>query len=259
MHRDMIHRCKRLLGEHLVRRAASLQMTVHQQRHPVGVQTRQVQVVQRHEHSKLALIRQAAHQVQQAGLVLQVEMRLALQNQVRQVRHARGARLVAEQQAYVYNLALRLLGDSAEAEDLAQEALVRAWQMLPSFRGEARFTTWLYRIVVNLGLNRRARLRRTLATVSLDDVACPQVPGIEPDPLLAQTDQERKEWIWRQVDALPERYRVVIALYYQQERTYDEMAQILCLPLNTVKTHLARARHLLARRLAATQGGLDAL
>ncbi|MGQ9682464.1 MAG: RNA polymerase sigma factor [Anaerolineae bacterium] len=169
------------------------------------------------------------------------------------------AELVAEQQAYVYNLALRLLGDSAEAEDLAQEALVRAWQMLPSFRGEARFTTWLYRIVVNLGLNRRARLRRTLATVSLDDVACPQVPGVEPDPLLAQTDLERKEWIWRQVDALPERYRVVIALYYQQERTYDEMAQILCLPLNTVKTHLARARHLLARRLAEAQGGLDAL
>lgn len=169
------------------------------------------------------------------------------------------AELAGQQQAYVFNLALRLLGDEAEAEDLAQDALVRAWQMLPSFRGEAKFTTWLYRIVVNLGLNKRARLRRSLATVSLDDIAGPQVPAADPDPMRAQVNLERKEWIWQQVDSLPERYRVVIALYYQQERTYEEIAQILRLPLNTVKTHLARARHLLAQRLAAAQGGLDAL
>jgi RNA polymerase sigma-70 factor (ECF subfamily) len=159
------------------------------------------------------------------------------------------AELVGQQQAFIYNLAYRLMGEAEEARDLAQEALLRVWQMLPSFRGEARFTTWLYRLVVNLGLNRLAHLRRSQASPMSDEHA-PPAAAAAADPQTIEDERERREYIWQQVDALPEKYRLVITLYYQQERSYAEISQILQLPLNTVKTHLARARHLLASRLA---------
>ncbi len=169
------------------------------------------------------------------------------------------AQLAAEQQTYIYNLAYRLLRDAEEAKDLAQEALIRAWQMLPSFRGEARFTTWLYRLVVNLGLNRLTRLRRRPEQPSVDDARWPDPSSLAADPEAIHGAREWREAIWREVDALPEKYRLAIVLYYQHERSYDEIARILELPLNTVKTHLARARRMLAGRLAGLEGGEDDL
>jgi RNA polymerase sigma-70 factor (ECF subfamily) len=89
-------------------------------------------------------------------------------NEAELVRRAQGgdkraiAALVLEHQRFVYNLALRSLGDAHEAEDVAQEAFVRAWQALPRFRGESLFRSWLYRIVVNLCFNHLPRLRREL-------------------------------------------------------------------------------------------------
>ncbi len=164
------------------------------------------------------------------------------------------AQLVAEQQAYVYNLSLSLLGEAEEARDLAQDALLRVWQRLPSFRGESRFTTWLYRLVVNLGINRLAKLRRRPAEVALEGVSLPDPSryGASPEEMLS-ADEWRKA-IWRTVDSLPEKYRIVITLYYQHDRSYTEIAQILQLPLNTVKTHLSRARRMLASRFAETEG-----
>ena len=169
------------------------------------------------------------------------------------------AQLVAQQQTYVYNLAYRLLGEAEDARDLAQDALLRVWQMLPSFRGEARFTTWLYRLVVNLGLNRLARQRRGPTQVALDSESLLDSSRLASDPEEILGASERRAFIWRQVDALPEKYRLVITLYYQHERSYAEIAQILHLPLNTVKTHLARARQRLARRLANLEEGKDEL
>lgn len=164
------------------------------------------------------------------------------------------AQLVAQQQAYVYNLALSILGEAEEARDLAQEALLRTWQRLPSFRGEARFTTWLYRLVVNLGLNRLARLRRRPPQVAIDGHALVDRSAAAADPQEIHAALEWREVVWGLVDGLPEKYRVVITLYYQQERTYEEIAQILQMPLNTVKTHLSRARQMLATRLAGLEG-----
>ncbi len=169
------------------------------------------------------------------------------------------AELVAQQQAYVYNLAYRLLGQAEEAGDLAQEALIKVWLMLPSFRGEARFTTWLYRLVVNLGLNRLARLRREPLAVTLEDLRPERTSPLASDPQEIHDRAERREFVWQQVDTLPEKYRLVIALYYQQERSYQEIADILQLPMNTVKTHLARARQMLASRLAGLEEGRDDL
>lgn len=169
------------------------------------------------------------------------------------------AQLVASVQSYVYNVAYRLLRDEDEAHDLVQDSLLRVWQMLPTFRGEARFSTWLYRLVVNLGLNRLARLRRRREEPAPEERLVAPTEGLAGDPQEVHEVEELRRAIWREVDALPDKYRLAITLYYQHGCSYQEMADILQLPINTVKTHLARARQRLAGPLADIEGARDDL
>ena len=151
--------------------------------------------------------------------------------------------LVEEHQRFVYNLALRTLGDAHEAEDLAQEAFVRAWRALPRFQGRSQFRTWLYRIVTYLCFNRLPRLRRELAAMGedvVDDLA--HSGGAFADPTTGIEDLERRAFLHRQIEALPESYRLLVTLRFQQDLSYDEIASVLSLPLGTVKTGLFRAR-----------------
>jgi RNA polymerase sigma-70 factor (ECF subfamily) len=151
-----------------------------------------------------------------------------------------GALVLAHQQ-FVYNLAWRALGDEREAEDAAQEAFVRAWLALPNFRGQAQFRTWLYRIVTNLCCNRLPRLRRELTALATDQAQL--VPDEStPDPAAGLEAEQRRAFLHRQIDALPERYRLLVSLRYQQELAYEDIATVLSLPLGTVKTGLFRAR-----------------
>lgn len=151
------------------------------------------------------------------------------------------AGLVGQHQQFVYNLALRALGDPHEAEDAAQDAFVRAWMALPNFRGQSLFRTWLYRIVTNVCYNRLPRLRREMSAIGDDhsdefaDEASP-VPGTD-----VEKDQQRV-FLHRQIDSLPESYKILVTLRYQQEMSYDEIASVLSLPLGTVKTGLFRAK-----------------
>jgi RNA polymerase sigma-70 factor (ECF subfamily) len=154
--------------------------------------------------------------------------------------------LVLRHQRYVFNLAYRVLGDYAEAEDATQEAFVRVWRGLSGFRGQARFTTWLYRIVHNLCLNRLPRLRRELLqTQPLDEVLV--APGPSPADLFDV--RERLAFLHAQLNRLPEKYRLVLTLRYLQQLSYDEIAAALEVPMGTVKTHIHRARQLLRERL----------
>jgi RNA polymerase sigma-70 factor (ECF subfamily) len=165
------------------------------------------------------------------------------------------AQLVAEQQDYVYTLARRVLRDPEDAADLTQEVFLHVWQGLPLFRGEARFRTWLYRIVVNHCLNHLRRKRREEKTVSLEDAR--QQLTMEEDLAVAAWKEERRAWVWRQVERLPLPYRLVLNLFYQEELSCGEIAEVLGLPVGTVKTHLFRARQALAEALP--QGDDDAL
>lgn len=155
-------------------------------------------------------------------------------------RDAFGA-LVSTHQQFVYNLAWRALGDEREAEDAAQEAFVRAWLSLPNFRGQARFRTWLYRIVTNLCCNRLPRLRRELTALG-DDQAGEVPDETQGDPSAGVEAAERRAFLQRQIDALPQSYRLLVLLRFQQGLPYDEIASVLSLPLGTVKTGLFRAR-----------------
>lgn len=158
------------------------------------------------------------------------------------------ARLVGETQTSVYNLAYSVLHDREEAQDMTQEVYLKVWRALPSFRGESRFSSWLYRITVNACLNRRRQLRKDLVVVDRED----SIEGLVAyggDPLKEALTKERNEWVWAAVDRLAEKYRLVITLFYQEQLSYQEIAEMLSLPLGTIKAHLNRAREALVKSL----------
>jgi len=160
-----------------------------------------------------------------------------------------GALVLAHQQ-FVYNLAWRALGDDHEAQDAAQEAFLRVWQALPNFRGQAQFRTWLYRIVTNVCYGRLPRLRRQFT--DLGDMEIGEVPDeSQTDPATHVEAAEQRAFLWQQIEALPESYRVLVLLRYQQDLPYEEIASVLSLPLGTVKTGLFRARARLRAALSA--------
>ena len=162
------------------------------------------------------------------------------------------ARLVAETQGRVYNLAYSVLGNHEEVQDIAQEIYLRVWRSLPGFRGDAKFSTWLHRISINTCLNRRRQLRAQLGVVDGEEVLGRFVSP-HGDPVAATIDKQRREALWQAVDHLPEKYRLVIVLFYQHQLSYREITEMLSLPLGTVKAHLNRARQALANSLRLAQ------
>ena len=166
------------------------------------------------------------------------------------------AALLAEHQSFVYNLALRVLHDPHEAEDAAQEAFIRAWLALANFRGQAQLRTWLYRIVTNLCCSRLPRLRRELAAIG-EEAAADLPDESSADPVSGQEASERRAFLHQQIDALPESYRLLVMLRYQQELSYEEIASVVSLPLGTVKTGLFRAKAQLRRALLEFEHGVQ--
>lgn len=160
------------------------------------------------------------------------------------------AQLVQQHQRRVFNLVFRMLQEYEETNEVTQEAFLAAWQSLPSFRGDARFSTWLYRIAYNCALKQleqRKRDRTLQAAVEAEQIVSQahQVDTIDAE-LEAHT---RSEMLHEQLSHLPAKYRIVLVLRHLQEMTYEEMAEILTMPIGTIKTHLFRARNLLKERL----------
>lgn len=160
------------------------------------------------------------------------------------------AALVRLHERFVYNLALRSLGNPDDAADAAQDTFLRAWTGLPGFRGGSQFRTWLYRIVVNLCINRSPRLRRDLDALTHDEL-----PDLASGENVASQIEQREldAFVHREVERLPEHYRLLVSLRYQHDLSYDEIASLLDLPLGTVKTGLHRAKERLREGLAAYQ------
>lgn len=157
--------------------------------------------------------------------------------------------LVERHRDRAHALADRILRSAPDAEEVAQDAFVRAWRALPGFRGEAAFGTWLHRIVVRRALDRAAVLRNRRAREShaeeMDSLAV--VEGRD----AGEAARERR--MSRLVARLPEAQRAAVTLYYLEDRSVENVASLLGLPENTVKTHLSRARAALRR--AWTAGG----
>ncbi|HEY3312836.1 MAG TPA: sigma-70 family RNA polymerase sigma factor [Anaerolineales bacterium] len=164
------------------------------------------------------------------------------------------AELVKLHERFVFNLAVRTLGNPDEAADAAQEAFIRAWTALPEFREQSQFRTWLYRIVLNLCLNRVPRLRRELNDLTHEEmIDLPGNPSGAGDPVASLEQNELRAHLHRQIDRLPEQYRLLVSLRYQHELSYDEIASLLGLPVGTVKTGLFRAKARLREALSVVE------
>jgi len=158
------------------------------------------------------------------------------------------AELVGRYQDAVYGMAVRFVRSTAEAEDIAQEAFLRAYRGLPGFKREARFSTWLYRITWNLcadWMRRQRGLRRASAPLEDAREVADGAADVEGDLVHAQ----EKRAVRAAVDRLDGKYRDVVTLLYYQKLSYEEIADVLQCPLKTVETRLYRARRMLKASL----------
>ncbi len=172
--------------------------------------------------------------------------------------------LVLRYQDRAYGLALRLLRSEPDAEEVAQDAFVRAWKALADFRGDSAFRTWLYRIVWRQSVDRAAILRtrrgreESLEAPGRADDRFGGKRGEERAPATAILSAEEpsradaSEWE-RLTEGLTEPQRAVVTLFYYEDMAVKDVARALEMPEGTVKTHLSRARGVLRERLVDTR------
>ena len=159
--------------------------------------------------------------------------------------------LVLRHQQIVFAIAMRMLGDASEAEDVAQDVFVRAFRSFGTFRGQAKLSTWLVSITMNLCRNRRRwwGRRKRVIVASLNDPIDTQdqtlereVPDPSPSPLKLAERAEQQQLLAATLHRLNEADRTVIVLRDLQGYSYEEIAHILQCQLGTVKSRLNRAR-----------------
>jgi RNA polymerase sigma-70 factor (ECF subfamily) len=162
-------------------------------------------------------------------------------------------RLMRKYQSAIYHLIVRMIGYQPEADDLTQEAFIKAFGSLASFNDEFAFSTWLYKIATNNCID--FLRKRKLKTFSIDKPVDREgeqhyeIPDSTYRPDRHLLASQRTRAIQSAIDRLPEKYRIVIVMRHQQEKSYEEIAEELGLPLGTVKAHIFRAREMLNRAL----------
>jgi RNA polymerase sigma-70 factor (ECF subfamily) len=150
------------------------------------------------------------------------------------------AEIVNRYQKRLYALAYRMLGSSVEAEDATQEAFLRAYRALHSFRTDAAFAPWIYRIATNVCLD-VLRARRPVSSTDESPVDPPAHVSVEGSVV----ERERIHALSNAVQQLPAGLRTVFLLRHESDLSYEEIADTLGIPLNTVRTRLFRARNAL--------------
>jgi RNA polymerase sigma-70 factor, ECF subfamily len=151
--------------------------------------------------------------------------------------------IVAQYQDKVFRLACGMLGDQAQAEDAAQETFVRVWKGLPKFRGEASLSTWIFTIARRTCLDALKARRKTVGLEHVIERPNVTHNGLDIDALLQE---------------LPERAREAVVLFYLEDRSYEEVARTMDVPMGTVKTLLFRARKQMIGRVVGSKMGRPA-
>jgi RNA polymerase sigma factor (sigma-70 family) len=154
----------------------------------------------------------------------------------------------------VFSIMIKMVRNHQEAEDLTQEAFMKAFNSLSSFNDEFAFSTWLMKIASNNCID--FLRKRKLRTYSIhepiqykDEKIEIDIPDHEPTPEKHLLQNERAKMIQTAIDELPERYRYVVLLRHKEEKSYEEISEILNLPLGTVKAQIFRAREILNKKL----------
>jgi RNA polymerase sigma-70 factor (ECF subfamily) len=165
--------------------------------------------------------------------------------------------LFQRSQKRAYRLAYRLCGNIVEAEDITQDAYMRAWSHFHQWDHTRPFETWLFRIITNLVIDARRRRNRR-PTLSLDapfrlemdgDPMADQLASADADPALQLQSATMEEALQKAMDALPKDYRQVVELCDLEEMNYEEIALKVGCPVGTVRSRLHRARQALRRSL----------
>jgi len=151
--------------------------------------------------------------------------------------------LVERYERAIYHLCLRTMRDPEEARDCAQEAFFKAFRSLRTFKPGSKFSTWIFSIAYHACCDRLGRRKR----YTDDELPERADPGPGPAQIAERNDEAQA--LRAAISELPEKYRTVITLYHLQGRQYEEIAQVLDLPMGTVKTHLFRAKELLRKAL----------
>jgi RNA polymerase sigma-70 factor (ECF subfamily) len=155
--------------------------------------------------------------------------------------------LVRRHQNEVYTLAVRLTGDGELGADVAQEAFVRAWRAMPNFRGDARFSTWMYRITANTASTHRSRARRHRAESLEQHTMEPHDGGLTPERAAESVDLGAR--LTAALDRLPPSQRMVVVLKDVYGWTHREIAEHLDVSIPATKVRLHRARSTLRNQL----------
>lgn len=161
----------------------------------------------------------------------------------------------------LYNYIVRMLGNPHDAEDVLQEVFLRAYQGLPTFDGRASLSTWLFQIAHNLCIDHYRKQERRVKTVSIyQDNSDEADEGTEewefpdtqtPDPMQAVLDKELQEVVERALENLSPKLKSVLLLYDVEGLSYEEISQLLGIPMGTVKSRLHMARSEIQKKVAA--------
>jgi len=166
--------------------------------------------------------------------------------------------LAERYQHKIYNLAYRYMGNEEDANDLAQEALIKAYRSLSTFKGDSSLGTWLYRITTNVCLDELRKRKRTLHMVSLDEPVATtdgdeierDIPDPSPTPDILYQYRETEVYLQSLINNLKAEHKTVIILRDIMDLTYEEIAEILQCSVGTVKSRLSRAREILRKKVS---------
>jgi RNA polymerase sigma-70 factor (ECF subfamily) len=152
--------------------------------------------------------------------------------------------LVQRHERAVYGMGISFFRNAEDASDFVQEVFLKAYRSLDRFEGRSRFSTWLYRIAYNTAVNEAGRKYRSLAEDNVDKFA-----SANDTPERAVLRSAVKESVQQALKDLPERYRVCVDLFFFYDCSYQEIESITGFPVNTVKSHVFRAKKLLREKL----------
>jgi RNA polymerase sigma factor (sigma-70 family) len=164
------------------------------------------------------------------------------------------ARLMRKYHDAIFSFIFRMVHDREQVEDLTQEAFIKAFSSLKNFNEEFAFSTWLYKIATNNCIDYIRRRKLQMYSIdkpieSKDSDYTFELPDESYEADKELIDDQRAVLLRKAIDTLPEKYRRVILLRHTEERSYDEIAEQLRIPIGTVKAHIFRARELLYKQL----------
>lgn len=172
------------------------------------------------------------------------------------------AQLVQQYEKPIYNLCLRMVGNPDDAQDLAQEAFLKAWRGLQFYKFEAAFSTWLYRLTSNVCIDfLRQQKRRPTTSLTVgdeeDENAELEIQDHRPLPEEQMVQQEKQKAVTDAMNQLDDEFRMLLTLRVMEERSYEQIAEIMDLKVGTVKSRISRAREKLRRILAKSGNNFE--